>query len=123
MPQQTEFLVIDVDTGIDDALALLYACAEPTKQPPTKKRAAKEIVIGGRVPKSYRIAKTRIETRSVSAHFPAEPVHAFRVLAASEDKDVQQLLAEAINLLFERKGVKARIPVFSGRRTRAHSGA
>ncbi len=29
MPQQTEFLVIDVDTGIDDALALLYACAEP----------------------------------------------------------------------------------------------
>ena len=29
MSQQTEFLVIDVDTGIDDALALLYACAEP----------------------------------------------------------------------------------------------
>ncbi len=29
MSQQTEYLVIDVDTGIDDALALLYACAEP----------------------------------------------------------------------------------------------
>ena len=29
MSQQTEHLVIDVDTGIDDALALLYACAEP----------------------------------------------------------------------------------------------
>ncbi|HZZ61768.1 MAG TPA: nucleoside hydrolase [Roseiarcus sp.] len=29
MQRQTEFLVIDVDTGIDDALALLYACAEP----------------------------------------------------------------------------------------------
>ena len=29
MSQQTEFLVVDVDTGIDDALALLYACAEP----------------------------------------------------------------------------------------------
>src|SRR5271157_5095423 len=28
MSQQTDFLVIDVDTGIDDALALLYACAE-----------------------------------------------------------------------------------------------
>ena len=29
MSQQPEYLVIDVDTGIDDALALLYACAEP----------------------------------------------------------------------------------------------
>jgi purine nucleosidase len=29
MSQQTEPLVIDVDTGIDDALALLYACAAP----------------------------------------------------------------------------------------------
>ena len=29
MSQQSETLVIDVDTGIDDALALLYACAEP----------------------------------------------------------------------------------------------
>ena len=30
MSQQTDLLVIDVDTGIDDALALLYACAEPS---------------------------------------------------------------------------------------------
>jgi purine nucleosidase len=29
MSQPTESLVVDVDTGIDDALALLYACAEP----------------------------------------------------------------------------------------------
>jgi purine nucleosidase len=29
MSQQVEPLVIDVDTGIDDALALLYACAAP----------------------------------------------------------------------------------------------
>jgi purine nucleosidase len=29
MSQQAEPLVIDVDTGIDDALALLYACAAP----------------------------------------------------------------------------------------------
>ena len=29
MAEQPEVLVIDVDTGIDDALALLYACAEP----------------------------------------------------------------------------------------------
>ncbi len=29
MSHQTDLLVLDVDTGIDDALALLYACAEP----------------------------------------------------------------------------------------------
>jgi purine nucleosidase len=29
MSRQAEILVIDVDTGIDDALALLYVCAEP----------------------------------------------------------------------------------------------
>src|SRR5271157_1479718 len=28
MSQQSDFLLVDVDTGIDDALALLYACAE-----------------------------------------------------------------------------------------------
>ena len=29
MSQQADPLIIDVDTGIDDALALLYACAQP----------------------------------------------------------------------------------------------
>jgi purine nucleosidase len=32
MSQQADPLVIDVDTGIDDALALLYACATPTAE-------------------------------------------------------------------------------------------
>src|SRR5271157_1504874 len=32
MSQQAEPLVIDVDTGIDDALALLYACAAPAAE-------------------------------------------------------------------------------------------
>ena len=32
MSQQTDFLFIDVDTGIDDAFALLYACAESSTE-------------------------------------------------------------------------------------------
>jgi inosine-uridine nucleoside N-ribohydrolase len=32
MPQHAEPLVIDVDTGIDDAFALLYACAHRQAQ-------------------------------------------------------------------------------------------
>lgn len=86
-----------------------------TKQTPSTKRAGK----AAEPPKpSYRVAATRQGARAVAGHFPAEHVQAFRVLAASEDKDVQQLLAEAINLLFERKGVSVRMPVASGRRTR-----
>lgn len=73
--------------------------------------------------KPYRVAKTRIGARTITGNFPAEPVLAFRVLAVAEEKDVQQLLAEAINLLFERKGVAARVPVVSGRRGRAGAGA
>ena len=90
-----------------------------SKKPPPKNRDAKAAAAS----KPYRVAKTRDGARCVAGYFPAEPVKAFRVLAASEEKDVQQLLADAINLLFERKGVAARIPVFSGRRTRAHTGA
>lgn len=87
----------------------------PTKKSPPRVRRAPEAATPH---PSYRVAKTRLTSRAVAGHFPAEHVQAFRVLAAAEDKDVQQLLAEAINLLFERKGVPVRIPVFSGRRTR-----
>ncbi len=91
-----------------------------SQKPPAKKRAGKDAAAPA---KSYRVAKTRLASRVIGGSFPAEPVLAFRILAAAEEKDVQQLLAEAINLLFEAKGIDARIPVFSGRRTRAHSGA
>jgi len=91
-----------------------------SKKPSVNKATTKAIAAQA---KSYRVAKTRLASRAIGGNFPAEPVLAFRVLAAKEEKDVQQLLAEAINLLFEHKGVAARIPIFSGRRTRALSGA
>jgi hypothetical protein len=68
--------------------------------------------------KSYRVAQTRAATRQLSGHFPAEAVQAFRVLAATLDVDVQELLGEAINMTFERHGVPNRIEITSGRRKR-----
>jgi hypothetical protein len=60
------------------------------------------------------IAATRAGTRQISAHLPEDVVKAFRIDAAKQDKDVQQLLAEAVNL-------PIRAPVTSGKRTRSHA--
>jgi hypothetical protein len=65
---------------------------------------------------SYPVAKTRLDSRQLSGHYPAEHVQAFRVLAAANDKDVQELLAEAVNMVFERYGLPNRITVTSGKR-------
>ncbi len=67
---------------------------------------------------NYRTAATRAATRQVSGHFPADAVKAFRVLAADQDMDVQELLAEGMNMVFERYGRPERIEVTSGRRKR-----
>jgi hypothetical protein len=66
--------------------------------------------------KSYPVAQTRTATRQISGHYPAADVHAFRILAAELDMDVQELLAEALNMTFERHGRPNRITVTSGRR-------
>jgi hypothetical protein len=68
---------------------------------------------------SYPTAQTREGTRQISGHYPADEVQAFRILAAEQDKDVQELLAEAMNMIFERYGRGNRVPVTSGRRTKA----
>lgn len=36
----------------------------------------------------------------LSGHFPAKAVKAFRMLTATNNMDVQELLAEAINMVF-----------------------
>jgi hypothetical protein len=68
--------------------------------------------------KSYAVAQTRTSTRQISGHYPAEDVLAFRILAAELDKDVQELLADALNMVFERNGRPNRIAITSGRRKR-----
>ena len=63
-------------------------------------------------------AATRAKTRQLSGHFPESDVITFRTMAAEQNKDVQELLAEAINLVFERYSLPRRIPIASGRRKR-----
>jgi len=67
-------------------------------------------------PKGYPTAATRADTRQISGHYPADDVQAFRILAAELDMDVQELLAQAVNMVFERHGRPNRFPVTSGRR-------
>ena len=69
--------------------------------------------------RTYRVAQTRANTRQLSGHFPPEVVQAWRILAAERDMDSQELLAEAMNMLFERFGKPTRVEVTSGRRKKA----
>jgi hypothetical protein len=64
------------------------------------------------------VAKTREGGRQLAGVFPAADTIAFRALAAQQDKDVQQLLGEAVNMVFEHYDVANRVRVTSGRRGR-----
>ena len=67
-------------------------------------------------PPSYRTAQTRENTRQLAGHFPADVVQAWRVLAAEQDMDSQELLAVGMNMVFERFGKSHRVEITSGRR-------
>jgi hypothetical protein len=66
--------------------------------------------------RGYRKAKTRADTRQVSAHFKPEVAKTLRLIAVEQDRDVQEILAEALNMLFARYGKATRADVVSGRR-------
>ncbi len=68
---------------------------------------------------SYRKAQTRTNTRQIAGHFQAEVAQALRMLAAEQDKDNQELLAEALNMLFSRYGKPVTVEAESGRRKKA----
>jgi hypothetical protein len=71
---------------------------------------------------SYRTAQTRSDTRQIGGHFKAEAAQTLKVIAAEQDKDVQELLAEALNMLFSKYGKPMRLDVTSGRRGKAGRG-
>jgi hypothetical protein len=66
-----------------------------------------------------RLAQTREGSRQVSAHFKADVAQALRMLAAEQDREQQELLAEALNMLFERYGKATRAEVLGTRRKRS----
>jgi hypothetical protein len=65
---------------------------------------------------SYRTAQTRSDTRQVSGHFKPEVGRTLRLIAVEQDRDVQEMLAEALNMLFTRYGKATRAEVTSRRR-------
>ncbi|MBV8890511.1 MAG: hypothetical protein JO266_00785 [Acidobacteria bacterium] len=64
----------------------------------------------------YRTAQTRTDTRQVSGHFKPEVSQTLRLIAVEQDRDVQEILAEALNMVFQRYGKATRADVTSGRR-------
>jgi hypothetical protein len=65
---------------------------------------------------SYRTAQTRTDTRQVSGHFKPDVAHTLRLIAVEQDRDIQEILAEALNMVFARYGKATRAEVTSGRR-------
>lgn len=66
----------------------------------------------------YRTAQTRGDTRQVSGHFKPEVQQTLKLIAVEQDRDVQEILAEALNMIFSRYGKATRAEVTSGRRKR-----
>ncbi len=69
--------------------------------------------------RSYRTAQTRTDTRQVSGHFKAGVAQTLKLIAVEHDRDIQEILAEALNMVFERYGKPVRAEVTSGRRRKS----
>jgi len=69
--------------------------------------------------RSYRTAQTRTDTRQVSGHFKADVAQTLRLIAVEQDRDIQEIMAEALNMVFERYGKPVRAEVTSGRRRKS----
>jgi hypothetical protein len=65
---------------------------------------------------NYRTAQTRTDTRQVSGHFKPEVAQTLRLIAVEQDRDIQEILAEGLNMVFARYGKRTRAEVTSGRR-------
>ncbi len=71
---------------------------------------------------NYRIAQTRTDTRQISGHFKPEVAQTLRLIAVEQDRDIQEILAEGLNMIFARYGKATRAEITSGRRKKPGSG-
>ena len=55
-------------------------------------------------PATEKMAPSRIGKKNISGYFAPEVHRQLRVIAAEEDKNLQDVLGDAINALFEQKG-------------------
>jgi hypothetical protein len=65
---------------------------------------------------SGRIAKTRMGTKQIAAHFPEDVAWQLRGLAVERKTTVQNLMAEALNDLFAKHGKPEVAPIERERR-------
>jgi hypothetical protein len=94
--------------------------AVPPEPPPKPiSPAANDLRQGGDTLPRYRTAQTRSDTRQVSGHFKPVVSQTLRLIAVEQDRDVQEILAEALNMVFQRYGKTTRADVTSGRRKKA----
>jgi hypothetical protein len=93
------------------SLKALVAADTPAPQPPPKPEKEQAAP-------NYRTAQTRADTRQVGGHFKPEVAQTLRLIAVEQDKDVQEILAEALNMVFGRYGKATRAEVTSARRSR-----
>jgi len=104
-------------TSLKELAARRTATAEQRHQPapPANDRPAAPIEHIPEQP-NYRTAQTRNDTRQVSGHFKPDVSQTLRLIAVEQDRDVQEILAEALNMVFQRYGKATRAEVTSGRR-------
>ena len=95
-------------TSLKDLVAANAPAPQPPEPTPEKPQTEP----------SYRTAQTRADTRQVGGHFKPEVAQTLRLIAVEQDRDVQEILAEALNMVFGRYGKATRAEVTSGRRSR-----
>jgi hypothetical protein len=101
-------------SSLKDLAARRAAVPEPPPDQPS--RPANDRQAPPVEPSRYRTAQTRSDTRQVSGHFKPDVSQTLRLIAVEQDRDVQEILAEALNMVFQRYGKATRADVTSGRR-------